>query len=128
MPGGGELGRVGAQLGDQHPGIDRADPGDLVQPVRQPRHQDAQVRAVRGMAGPGQPARGAGRGGARHLRQELLDLGVKAGDLGVDRIDQPQVNRDLLGVDVTELAGQRLLQHRLAGLQPVVAQGGQRRE
>ena len=55
VPGGGELGRVGAHSGDQHPGIDRADPGDLVQPVRQPQHQDAQVRAVRGMAAAGQP-------------------------------------------------------------------------
>ena len=60
-------------------------------------------------------------------RQELLDLLVQPGDLGVDRVDQPQVHRDLGGVDLAEPAGQRLLQRRLAGFEPVVAEGGQRR-
>ena len=55
----------------------------------------------------------------------LSDLLVQGGDLGVDRVDQPQVQRDLGGVDVAEPAGQRLLQLRPAGLKPVVAERGQ---
>ena len=59
---------------------------------------------------PTSPQRGADRGGARDGRELLSDLLVQGGDLGVDRVDQPQVHRDLGGVDVAEPAGQRLLQ------------------
>ena len=109
------------------PAVDGADPGDLVQPVSEPEQEDAQVVAVGGVAAAGQPAGRAGRGGARDGRELLSDLLVQGGDLGVDRVDQPQVQRDLGGVDVAEPAGQRLLQLRPAGLKPVVAERGQRR-
>src|SRR6266702_4276642 len=78
---------------------------------------------------PGLPgARGQARpgGGVRDGRQVLFDLLIQQGDLGVDRVDGPQVHRDLGGVDVAEPAGQRGLQPGGAGLEPVVAERGQR--
>ena len=73
-------------------------PVNLVQPVSEPGQEDAQVVAVGGVAAAGQPAGRAGRGGARDGRELLSDLLVQGGDLGVDRVDQPQVQRDLGGV------------------------------
>ena len=92
----------------------------------QPGQQHAQVLAAGGVAAADLAAGRADRGGARDGRQVLLDLLVQQGDLGVDRVDQPQVHRDLGGVDVTEPAGQRRLQLGGAGLEPVVAERGQR--
>jgi hypothetical protein len=74
VPGGGELGGVGAEFGDDGRGVDGADPGDLVQPAGQPGQQDAQVLAAGGVAAAGQAAGRADRGGARDGRQVLLDL------------------------------------------------------
>ena len=55
MPGGGELGGVGAELGDDGPAVDGADPGDLVQPVSEPEQEDAQVVAVGAWPPPASP-------------------------------------------------------------------------
>src|SRR6266487_220336 len=60
-------------------------------------------------------------------RQLLLDPGIQAGDLVVDRVDQPQVQGDLEGVHLAEPAGERGGQLRRGGPQPPVAERGQRR-
>ena len=104
-----------------------ADPGDLIQPLGQPQDGSPLPGAAGGVAAAGQPAGGAGRRGAGDLRQLLPDRLVQPGDLLVDRVDQPQVRADLEGVDVAEPAGQRVLQLLAGGLQPRVAERGQRR-
>src|SRR5271166_4033567 len=102
--------------------VDGADAGDLVQPVSEPEQEDAQVVAVGGVAAAGQPARGAGRRRAGNQCQLLFDLLVQQGDLGVDRVDQPQVHRDLEGMDVTEPPGQGLCELGAGGPEPLVSQ------
>src|SRR6266568_2514087 len=126
VPGGGEYRRVGAELGDDDGGVALADPGDLIQPLRQRQQDGAPGAAAWGVAAAGQPAGGAGRRGAGDLRQLLPDRLVQPGDLVVDRVDQPQVRGDLERVDVAEPAGQRVFQLLAAGLEPRVPQRGQR--
>ena len=126
-PGGGELRRVGAELGDDGPGVDGADPGDLIQPLGQAQRGRALIGAAGGVPAAGQPAGGAGRRGARDGRQLLPDRLVQPGNLLVDRVDQPQVRADLKRVDVAEPAGQRGFQLLAGSLQPRVAERGQRR-
>src|SRR6266567_7378666 len=106
VPGGGELRGVGAELGDDDPGVALPDPGDLIQPPGQPRDGRALIRAAGDMAAAGQPAGDTGRGGPGDQRQLLGDLLIQQGDLLVDRVDQPQVRADLERVDVAEPAGQ----------------------
>ena len=126
MPGGGELRRVGAELGDDDPGVAFADPGDLIQPPGQPQRGRARIGAA-GSVPAAHSAGGAARRGARDSRQLLPDRLVQPGDLLVDRVDQPQVRFDLQRVNVAEPAGQRVLQLPPGGLQPYVSQRGQRR-
>ena len=106
--------------------LQKAGPGDLSQPLSQPQDGNPVPGAAGCVIAAGQPAGGAGRRGAGDLRQLLLDRLVQPGDLVVDRVDQPQVRTDLEGVDVAEPAGQRVLQLLAGGLEPRVAEGGQR--
>ena len=78
------------------------------------------------MAAAGQPAGGAGGRGAGDGCQLLSDLLVQGGDLGVDRVDQPQVHRDFEGVDITEPPGQGLCELGAGGPEPLVSQRRQR--
>jgi hypothetical protein len=126
VPGGGELRRAGAELGDDGRGVDGADPGDLIQPPGQAQRGGAVAAAAGGVTAADLAAGRADRGGARDGRQVLFDLLVQQGDLGVDRVGEPQVHRDLGGVDAAEPAGQRGLQLGGAGLEPAVAERGQR--
>ena len=65
MPRGGELRGVGAELGDDDPGVALSDPGDLIKPHRQPQDRSILPGAAGGVAAAGQPARSAARGRAR---------------------------------------------------------------
>jgi hypothetical protein len=62
VPGGGEPGHVGADLGDDDRGGDAADAGDLIQPFRCCGERD----------------------------DYLLDPGVQLGDIGADPVDAGQ--------------------------------------
>ena len=83
MPGGGEPGHVGADLGEDHVRAGQADPGDLIQ------------------AG----YRVGERGG---LRGDPL---VQGGDVGADRVDPAQHGAEQEGVVAGEVAGEGLFQH-----------------
>src|SRR5258707_1068895 len=125
-PGGGGYRRVGAELGDDDPGVALADAGDLIQPPGQAQQGGPLAGAAGGVPAAGQPAGGAARRGAGDLRQLLPDRLIQAGDLGVDRVDEPQVRADLQRVDVAEPAGQRVLQLPAGGPQPPVPPRRQR--
>src|SRR5450755_1784226 len=75
---------------------------------------------------PGLPAARAHAAQAGHVLQLGLDPLVQLGDLGGQVIDEVQQHADLETVDVAEPAGQGLLQLGLAGVQPVIAERGQR--
>ena len=75
---------------------------------------------------PASPHAAQGRRRAGDQGQLLPDLLVQGGDLGADRVDQPQVHRGLERVDVTEPAGQGLGELGPGGPRPLVAQRGQR--
>src|SRR6266568_1119472 len=126
VPGRGELGGAGAELGDEGPAVDGADAGDLLQPGGQVQDGYVLAGAAGGVAAAGQPARDKGRCGAGNQCQLLSDLLVQGGDLGADRVGQPQVHRDLEGVDVTEPPGQGLCELGAGGLEPLVPQRRQR--
>ena len=127
MAWGEELRRVGAELGDDDPGVAQADPGDLIDPFGQARQGCTRRSAAGGVTAAGHAAGGAGRRGARDQRELLPDRLVQAIGLLVDHVQDPQVCLDLEGVDVAELAGERLLQLLAGGLEPRVAERGQRR-
>jgi hypothetical protein len=82
VPGGGECGRVGAELSDEYPGIALADPGDLIQPLGQAQQGRPFPGAAGGVAAAGQPAGRAGRRGPGDRCQLLLDLLVQERDHG----------------------------------------------
>ena len=86
MPGGGELGHVGAQLGDDDLGGAAADSGDLIEPGddAQDRLAASGARPVR----PGLPAARAHAAQAGHVLQLGLDPLVQLGDLGGQVVDE----------------------------------------
>jgi hypothetical protein len=83
VPGGGEPGHVGADLGEDHVRAGQADPGDLIEPGD----------------------RGRERGGL------LGDPGVQRGDIGADRVDPPEHGAEQERVVLGEVAGEGLFQH-----------------
>ena len=56
VPGGGEHRHVGAELGDEDPGVAHADPGDLIEPCHQAQHGRAVAGAAGRVPAAGQPA------------------------------------------------------------------------
>ena len=79
MPGGGEAGHVGADLGQDDMGAGQADAGDLIKP----RHQ---VRERGGLLG---------------------DPGIEGGDVGADRIHSGQHRGQQEGVMAGGVPGER---------------------
>jgi hypothetical protein len=102
VAGGGEHRHAGAELGDDDLGAADADPGDLIEPLHQPQHDGVLAGAAGRVPAADQPAGGAGRRHAGDEGQLVLDPVVQAGDLVVDRVDEPQVQGDLEGVDLAE--------------------------
>jgi hypothetical protein len=123
-PGAGELGHVGAQLGDDDPGGAAADSGDLTGPG-----DDARDRLATSGARPARPGLPAARAPAAQAGH-VLQLGpgplARLGDLGGQVAGELWQHAGPEAVDVAEPAGRGLLQLGLAGVQPVIAERGQR--
>src|SRR5208283_144603 len=77
VPGGGELGGVRAELGDDDLGVALPDPGDLIQPLSQPQDGSLLPGAARSVIAAGQPAGSAGRCGPGDGRQRNLALSLR---------------------------------------------------
>jgi hypothetical protein len=90
VPSGGEPGHVDADLGDDHRGRDRSDPGNLIEPLHR--------QVERGQVG--------------------LDLRVEYRDVGVDPVDAGQHPAQQEPVMVVDMAGERLHQLRNLGAHP----------
>jgi len=94
MPSGREPGHVGSQLGEQQACGELADPGDLIQPVDR-----------------------------RHERgDQLLELGVELGQVGVQLVHSGQHLAQQEGVLVGEEPSERLHQRTEFGAQPGTSQ------
>ena len=124
VPGGGELGGAGAELGDDGPARGRRRPGGSRSSRSASRRGSRSSQSGPPQASPQAVQTGAVPGTAASccpICSSRAVISALIASIG------PQVQRDLGGVDVSEPAGQRLVQLRLAGLEQVVAERGQRR-
>jgi hypothetical protein len=114
----GEDTHVQPQLGEEDLGGLDANAGDLIQPLDGGRHGHA--RAGAGAGAGGAVGVHALRGGDR--RQQLLDAGGEAVDLGVKGVVLVQQQAGQLGVVVIEPAGQGLHQRGVLDPHPAFGQ------
>jgi hypothetical protein len=94
LPSGREPGHIHAELGDEQVRGGLADPGNLIQPLDRRRERGDQ----------------------------LLELGVEVGEIGVQRVHPAQHLSQEEGVLVGKEPGERLLQQRQLGAHPSTGQ------